>query len=55
MNGEKKECGHRYGVYHRASDAKVRIARSKKKYTDSIMYALEISIPPFRSHEWVYI
>ena len=39
----KKECSHRCGACHRAYDARVRIARSKKrKYSDSNVYELEI-------------
>ena len=39
----KKECSHRCGACHRVSDAKFRIARSKKrKYLDSNVYELEI-------------
>ena len=39
----KKECSHRCGACYRASNAKVRIARSKKrKYSDSNVCEPEI-------------
>ena len=40
---DSKECSHRCGVCHKASNTKVRIARSKKrKYSDSNLCELEI-------------
>ena len=40
-NSEKKGHGHRCGACHKISDAKVRIDRGERKYSESNMNVLE--------------